>query len=54
MEESQRLASVDALGVASRRWAGLIAAARGVHCGGSVCPTAVANVSSGVIFTDGA
>ena len=35
VEESQRLASVDALGVASRRWAGLIAAARGVHCGGS-------------------
>jgi hypothetical protein len=27
---------------------------RAVHCGGSVCPTAVANVSSGVMFADGA
>ncbi len=45
---NERLMSVEALGVASRRWGGLIWAARGGHCGGSVCPTAVANVASGV------
>jgi hypothetical protein len=47
---NERLMSVEALGVASRRWGGLIWAARGGHCGGSVCPTAVANVASGVFF----